>query len=148
MLVLQINWWITISLSLIGIFILFFIIKLLQMRKMLNDPESQKSSTHVKELNDTNFRTTIAKGVSLVDFWAPWCAPCRMLGPIVNQVAEAMVGKAKVCKLDVEQHKQAAAKYGVNSIPTIIIFKDGRLVKKFVGIKTKQTLIKEIEKLI
>lgn len=147
MLLLQINWWITISLSVIGIFVLFFIIKLLQMRKMLNDPEAQKSSPHVKELKDANFKATIAQGVSLVDFWAPWCAPCRMQGPIVNQVAEAMVGKANICKLDVEQHKQAAAKYGVNSIPTIIIFKDGQLVKKFVGIKTKQILIKELEKL-
>ncbi len=90
-------------------------------------------------LNKDNFRTEVldAKGLVLVDFWATWCGPCRMLASTVAQVAEENEGKVKVCKLDVDQAMDIAMSYGVASIPTLILFKDGEIVKKSVGVVSK-----------
>ena len=98
------------------------------------------------ELTDKDFAETIGSGVTLVDFWAPWCAPCMMQAPIVEEVAGMLDGKAKVAKLNVDEGQQAAAQYGVRSIPTLIIFKDGAPVEQFVGVQSETQLVSAIEK--
>lgn len=111
---------------------------------MKDMPESDK----LLILRDSNFKNTISKGVTLVDFWAAWCTPCKIQGPIVNDVAESIGDKANICKLDVDSNKKTAAQYGIRSIPTIIIFKDGQIAKKFTGVKTKGVLLKAVNELL
>jgi thioredoxin 1 len=107
---------------------------------MSNVPESDKIIT----LTNTNFNHQTRSGVVLVDFWAGWCMPCKMLAPIINEVAEEVDGVAKVGKVDVEVQREVASRYSIRSIPTLIIFKDGKEVKRFVGAKTKDYLVKQI----
>ncbi len=92
------------------------------------------------EITDANFEATVKSGVTLVDFWAPWCGPCMMQGPIVDKVASAYKGKAKVVKLNVDDNGTTAAQFGVMSIPTLILFKDGKQVSQFVGVQTEGKL--------
>lgn len=96
-------------------------------------------SENVVELTDQNFSESIKDGTVLVDFWAPWCGPCQMMSPIIESVA----GKtsATVAKINVDDHNEAAAQYGVQSIPTLIIFKNGEEAKRFVGVQTEDDLI-------
>ncbi len=101
---------------------------------------------NVLELTSENFETAIAQGVTLVDFWAPWCGPCKMQAPILEQqVAPVVAGKAKVAKVNVDDAQDLAVKYGVRSIPAIFIFKDGDVVSQTVGLQKGDTLVKAIE---
>ncbi len=95
-----------------------------------------------------NFDETISKGVVLVDFWATWCAPCRIQGPIVDELAKDMAGKAVISKLDVDDYRELAMRYQVTGIPTLIIFKDGQAVRRFVGVQQKETLAAAINELL
>lgn len=90
-------------------------------------------------LSNDNFKAEVldAKGLVLVDFWATWCGPCKMLAPTVSEIADEYEGKVKVCKLDVDQAMDISMSYGVASIPTLILFKDGEIVKKSVGVVSK-----------
>lgn len=101
-------------------------------------------------ITDSNFDSEVlkAKEPVLVDFWAVWCGPCQMQGPIVEEVAKAMAGKAKVGKLNVDENPRMAQKYGVMSIPTIMVFKSGMVVKQFIGVQSKEILLGELNKLI
>lgn len=102
-------------------------------------------------LNDQNFESEVLKSEvpALVDFWASWCGPCKMMGPIVEEVAKEMEGKAvKVAKLNVDEATATTEKYNVMSIPTFKIFKGGEVVDEFVGVQTKEEIIKRIEKVI
>ncbi|MFA6918851.1 MAG: thioredoxin [Patescibacteria group bacterium] len=101
-------------------------------------------------LDDSNFESEVLKSDKpiLVDFFATWCGPCRMQGPIVEEVAVEIGDKAKVGKMDVDACPQTSQKFEVMSIPTIIIFKGGQAVKTFVGLQDKQSLIDEINKVI
>lgn len=94
----------------------------------------------LKHLDDNNFQSTIAKGVTLVDFFADWCGPCRMIAPLIEELASEMHGKATVAKVDIESAQQVTAQYEVTSIPTVIVFKDGAEVKRFVGVRSKDDL--------
>lgn len=100
-------------------------------------------------ITDQNFETEVLKSDKpvLVDFWAVWCGPCQMQGPIVEQVAQEFLGKAKVGKLNVDENPQMAQKYGVMSIPTLMIFKNGAVVKQFIGVQSKDVLASELNKL-
>lgn len=101
-------------------------------------------------ITDSNFESEVlkAKEPVLVDFWAVWCGPCQMQGPIVEDVAKTMAGKAKVGKLNVDENPRMAQKYGVMSIPTLMVFQGGTVVKQFIGVQSKEVLLGELNKLI
>ncbi len=92
------------------------------------------------EITDANFDEVTSKGGALVDFWATWCPPCRMQGPIVEKLAEKYAGRAAVGKLDVDANPKTAAKFGVRSIPTLVVLKDGEEFKKLIGLQTEDAL--------
>jgi thioredoxin 1 len=101
-------------------------------------------SEQVLQLDDTNFTDHTAQGVALVDFWAPWCGPCRMQGPIIDQVAETVGSKAKVAKVNVDEAPSVASSFGVQSIPTLLVLKDGQVVQKYVGVQNQEKLLEAI----
>ena len=114
-------------------------------RKMKNTPVVEDNEK-IKKLTDQNFEHQIKSGVILVDFWASWCMPCKMMAPVLNEVSEELTGNATVGKLNVEQNQAASSKYGVRNIPTLLLFKNGIEINRFVGVKTKEFLLKEIIK--
>ena len=97
-------------------------------------------------LTDANFDTEASKGVVLIDFWAPWCSPCLMQGPIVEKVAAAMVGKVKVGKCNVDEAPKLAERFEIRSIPTLVILKDNQEVERFVGVQRETELISALKK--
>lgn len=96
----------------------------------------------MQELTSDNFQKEISssKGYAIVDFWAPWCGPCRMLSPLLEQVSEEMKGKLKFAKLNVDENQELASEFGVVSIPTLIVFKDGKPVAERAGAMPKEAL--------
>jgi len=102
-------------------------------------------SSSIIEVTDANFDKTIAKGVVLVDFWAAWCGPCRMVAPIVEQIATEFAGRVSVGKMDVDKNPATAARMNIRSIPSILIFRDGTLVDTVVGAVSKPVLQRRIE---
>lgn len=96
----------------------------------------------VAEVDDTNFDAEVLQSSEpvLVDFWAPWCGPCRQIAPLVEQLAGENAGSAKVLKLNVDDAPRAAQNYGVNSIPTLMVFKNGEVIDRFVGVQPKTRL--------
>jgi thioredoxin 1 len=102
-------------------------------------------SEQTLELTDSDFGQETSTGVTLVDFWAPWCAPCRMQTPIVEAVAEKVSGRAKVAKVNVDVASQSAAQFGVRSIPTLVVMKDGKPVSQLVGVQSEAQLVAAIE---
>ncbi|MEJ2111464.1 MAG: thioredoxin [Acidobacteriota bacterium] len=104
-------------------------------------------SVKVGEVGDQNFDAEVLKASEpvLVDFWAAWCAPCRMLAPVVEAIAEEYQGKAKVLKLNVDENMQTSGKYNIKGIPTLLLFKDGVVKEQIVGNTTKGTISKMID---
>jgi thioredoxin 1 len=104
-------------------------------------------SGKVGDVGDQNFETEVLKSSVpvLVDFWAAWCAPCRMLSPVVEQIAEKYDGKAKVVKLNVDENTLTSGKYNIKGIPTLLLFKDGVIKESIVGNTTKDTISKMID---
>ena len=102
------------------------------------------------QLTDANFDTEVTQSTQpvLVDFWAVWCGPCQMQGPIVEDVAKTLEGKVKVGKVNVDENPLVSQKFGIMSIPTLMIFKSGTVVKQFIGVQSKEVLLSELNKLI
>lgn len=100
----------------------------------------------LKYLDDNNFENEIAQGVTLVDFYADWCGPCRMIAPILDELAHEMQGKAKIAKLNIDESQNVTTRYGVTSIPTLIVFRNGEEKGRVVGVRGKQDLQALVEK--
>jgi len=98
----------------------------------------------VTELSESQFDAAIANGLTLVDFWAPWCGPCQMQGPILEEVASNVDGQSKIAKLNVDEAGSIAGRFGVQSIPTLILFKNGSEMRRFVGVQPREILIDTI----
>ncbi|MGB5919628.1 thioredoxin [Arcobacter sp. F2176] len=100
------------------------------------------------ELTQDNFEATVKEGISMVDFWAPWCGPCRMLAPVIDELAGDFEGKANICKVNTDEEQDLAVKYGVRSIPTVIFMKDGEVVDQMIGAASKQAFSDKINSLL
>ena len=104
---------------------------------------------NVVELTDAEFGATIAgENPVLVDFWAPWCGPCKMLAPVMEEIADEYAGKATICKMDTDEQRESAMQYGITAIPTIILFKNGQIEQKWVGLTSKKDLTEAIDQLL
>jgi len=99
------------------------------------------------ELTAENFDETVSSGLSLVDFWAPWCGPCRMIAPVIDELANDFDGKANICKVNTDEQQDLAVKYGVRSVPTILFMKDGEIVDQVIGAQSKQALTDKLNSL-
>ena len=108
------------------------------------------ASEAVKEFTDSNFDAEVVNAdvPVLVDFWAEWCQPCRMLSPTIDEVASEFEGKAKVGKLDTDSNREVSVKYGISAIPTVILFKNGEIEKKFVGLTGKEQFVEAINSIL
>ena len=111
--------------------------------RMKNIP-SVEDHKNILTLTDNNFQHQTKNKVVLVDFWASWCAPCRMMAPVLNDVADELTGNSHVGKVNIEQYQSLAQKFQVRNIPTIILFKNGKEVNRFVGVKNKEYLLQQI----
>lgn len=100
------------------------------------------------ELTNENFEATTSTGVALVDFWAPWCGPCRMIAPVIEELAEEFEGKAAICKVNTDEQQELSTKFGVRSIPTIVFLKDGEIVDTMVGAASKQAFTDKLNSLL
>ncbi len=108
----------------------------------MNGAETNSSGQHHLEVNDESFHRQVLEAAEpvLVDFWAAWCGPCRMMAPVVEELAGDYAGRAKVVKLDVDANPETAAHYDITSIPTLLVFKNGQIAERLVGVVSKKVL--------
>lgn len=100
----------------------------------------------IQDVTDQNFSDAIKEGLVLADFWAPWCGPCKMIAPVLEELDDEMGDQVKIVKLDVDENQETASKFGVMSIPTLIVFKDGEQVDQIVGFQPKEALVNTLKK--
>lgn len=131
-----------VAFALLALFGVYMFYSFRKMKNMAAVPESDKILT----LTDKNFQAQTKKGLVMVDFWAEWCIPCKVMGPVLNELAENSDFKAKVAKLNVDHFQQISQQHGVRGIPTLILFKDGKEVDRFVGVKAKDFLLNQVNK--
>ena len=112
---------------------------------MKNKLKEYVMTNEVMVVTDDGFDKTVESGVTLVDFWAEWCMPCRMQGPIMDEIAGELGEKAVVGKLNVDDNPNTASRFGITGIPTSILFKDGKEVRRFVGVQSKDAMLKVFE---
>jgi thioredoxin 1 len=127
-----------------GVLIGFVALLFIARAKMKSTPMVDDNEK-ILTLTDKNFQQLTKNKLVLVDFWASWCAPCRMMAPVLNDVAAELTGNSQVGKVNIEEFQSLAQKYQVRSIPTLILFKNGVEVNRFVGIKPKEFLLKQIQ---
>lgn len=126
----------------IGVLVTLYILARLRMKNIPTVADSEKILT----LTDKNFQHQTKNKLVLVDFWASWCAPCRIMAPVLNEVADELAGNSHVGKVNIEQFQSLAQKFQVRSIPTLILFKNGAEINRFVGVKSKAFLLDQIQK--
>jgi thioredoxin 1 len=104
---------------------------------------------NVIELTDADFDATINNTdvPVLVDFWAPWCMPCKMIAPVIAEIAAEYGDKARICKINTDDHREAAVEYGINAIPTLILFSEGQIAKRWTGLTAKKDIAAELDRL-
>lgn len=116
-----------------------------QIQESVKSPGSS-SGGEVLIISDQIFEKTISKGVVLIDFWATWCGPCRIQGPIIEEIAKEMKGNVTICKMDIDKNPSTPTRFKVEYIPTIIIFKDGKMIETFTGLTNKETILASLNK--
>jgi len=137
-----------IVLIIIGVLILAFSVLYLAARSKMKNIADVEDNESILTLSDKNFQHQTRNRIVLVDFWAGWCVPCKMMAPVLNDLTEELKGKAYVGKVDVEKYQILAQKFNVRNIPTMVLVRDGKEVNRFVGIKTKDFLVKQIENIL
>lgn len=132
------------TMIILGLLIVAFGIFLYRNYSRLKNAPMVSDHEKIITLTDKNFQQQIKNKIVLIDFWASWCMPCRIMAPILNEVAGELEGNSHVGKVNIEQYQQLAQKYNVRNIPTLILLKNGVEVNRFVGVKNKEFLLKQI----
>jgi thioredoxin 1 len=102
-------------------------------------------NSNIRQLDSTNFKAAVAGTTPvLVDFWAPWCGPCKAIAPVLDEIATEMNGKLSIAKVNVDDNSELAAEFGVRSIPTLLLFKGGQIAEQYVGLMDKATLVSKL----
>jgi thioredoxin 1 len=136
--------WITVIVF--SIIVIGFTLLVVLAKKKMASVEAVPDSPKVFNFTDQNFSNKVKTGVVLVDFWAAWCGPCKLMAPIMNSVAEETDGKVTIGKVNVDEQRATASKFKIRSIPTMILFKNGKEIHRFTGVKSKDTIIREIDR--
>ncbi|MDA3880845.1 MAG: thioredoxin [Prolixibacteraceae bacterium] len=136
----------TVLIVVASVLAILFVVRWFAMRKIKNTPMVDDHK-NILTLTDKNFKQQTKNRLVLVDFWAEWCAPCRLMAPTLNEVAAELKGDAYVGKVNIEQYQSMAQRHKVRNIPTLILFKNGIEIKRYVGVKGKDFLLNEIEKM-
>lgn len=134
------------TLIIIGIIISVLVTLYIVARVKMKNIPVVEDSNKILTLTDKNFQHQTKNKLVLVDFWASWCAPCRIMAPVLNEVADELAGNSHVGKVNIEQFQSLAQKFQVRSIPTLILFKNGTEINRFVGVKSKAYLLDQIQK--
>ncbi len=132
------------SLIVIGIIVLVLALLFVLAKRKMKSIAQVENHERILTLTDANFTHQIKDNIVLVDFWADWCMPCKMMAPILNDLAANLPEGYTVGKLDVDKNQATAQRFNVRSIPTLVLFKDGKEINRFVGVKTKDFLRKEM----
>ena len=136
-----------IVLIVLGALVLGFIVLIIMAKRRMKNIPTVINHDAIVTLNDKNFNQQLKGRVMLVDFWADWCAPCKMMAPILNDVAEELKDTStRVGKIDVERYQSIAQRYKIRGIPTLIIFKDGKEMNRIVGVKQKNAILNGLKK--
>lgn len=128
-----------------GTFIIFILAALLV---SLSACKNGSSDGNITTLTTENFSSETSQGIVLVDFWATWCMPCKAMAPVIEEIAGQTKGKVKVGKLDIDANGRIANQYGIQSIPTIMIFKDGQVMETLVGLQSKAAVVNALSKYV
>jgi len=110
--------------------------------------KSGSSDKNIITLTTDNFADETGKGIVMVDFWATWCMPCKAMAPVIEEIASQTIGKVKVGKVDIDQNEPLANRFGIQAIPSVLIFKDGVLVETIVGVQSKAALVNALSKYV
>lgn len=122
------------------IFIAYLIYNFKKMQNLPNTPDN----ANIKILTNKNFKMHSKSGIVLVDFWAPWCGPCKMMAPVLNDLANSVDENVTIAKVNVDEQQDLSRKYNIRSIPTLLMLKDGKVINSFTGIRTKSFLLKQV----
>jgi thioredoxin 1 len=133
------------ALIITGIVIVLFVFLTLKAKARMKTIPLVSDHEKILTLTDKNFQHQTSNKVVLVDFWAAWCGPCRVMAPVLNEIAGELKGNQYIGKVNVEQYQSLAGKFKVRGIPTLVLFKNGKEVNRFVGVKSKEFLVKQIQ---
>jgi thioredoxin 1 len=136
--------WITIFI--IGIVAAGLTVLVILAKRKMASIETVAASPKVINFTDQNFSNKVKTGFVLVDFWASWCMPCKLMIPVLNELADETQGKVSIGKLNVDEAQATASRFSVRSIPTLILFKNGKEIHRFIGVKTKDYLLRELDR--